>query len=201
MNSKDPIRPPASYYWFAAPFPVIGIGLFPFTLFHGIFHITDGLMQVVVPGTAELLLKKDLYTVFLEKQSVVDGKIYSTQDPVDALACSAKSKSTGEMTNMRRASSSITYNLGSRSGRSVLAFDAPEDGVYEFECKYSEDRKGPETVVAVGTGVGERILKMLLTCLGAMFGGVAVAICVFLVVLLLRKRAKKLLGGPVLPLG
>jgi hypothetical protein len=34
-----------------------------------------------------------------------------------------------------------------------------------------------------------------------MFGGVAVAICVFLVVLLLRKRAKKLLGGPVLPLG
>ena len=60
----------------AALFEVLGIGVFLYALIHGIFHITDSLTQVIVPGNAELPLKKRLtYTVFLQEESVVNGKI------------------------------------------------------------------------------------------------------------------------------
>jgi hypothetical protein len=58
-----------------------GLSLFPYTLLHGIFHITDNLTQVVVPGEKDLTLQQKLkYTIFVEEQSVVDGKIYVTRE-------------------------------------------------------------------------------------------------------------------------
>jgi hypothetical protein len=59
---------------------LIGGGLFFYMLFHGIMHVTDSLTQVVAPGKAELDLQPGRYSVFLEEQSTLNGKIYSTSN-------------------------------------------------------------------------------------------------------------------------
>ena len=202
MNGPTPVHPPMSYYWFSAPFIVLGMCLFLYTLIHGIFHITDSLTQVVVPGSVELTFKKGFtYTVFLEEKSVVNGKIYRTRGSVGGLACNIKSSATGEAVDIWPAQSSVNYDVGSRSGRSVLSFTVPEDGGYEFACQYAEGTNGPETVVAVGTGTGGKIVKMVFVCMAELFGGQVLALVVFLWVFWQREQAQKLLRPPMQPVG
>lgn len=202
MSQPAPVHPPMSYYWFAVPFIVLGMGLFLFTLIHGIFHITDSLTQVVVPGSVELTFKKGLtYTVFLEEESVVNGKLYLSRVAVAGLTCNVKSSATGEAVDIWPAQSSVKYDIGSRSGRSILSFMVPEDGVYGFACQYAEGTNGPETVVAVGTGIGSKIVKLVFTGMAEMFGGEVLALIVFLWIFWQRERAQKLLRPPVQPAG
>jgi hypothetical protein len=189
-----------SYYWFAAPFFAIGLGLFCSTLLHGIVHITDSLTQVVVPGTADLTLKKGpAYTVFLEQESVVNGTVYLKRRSASGLSCSVKSKSNADEVAISRTQSSLSYNVGGRSGSSVLSFQVPEDGDYQFSCRFSEGTSGPQSVVAVGTGLGTKIVKLVITCMVEMFGGTTLALCVFLSVFFQRERAQRFIRPPVHP--
>ncbi len=202
MNELTPVHPPMSYYWFSVPCIVFGMGLFLYTLMHGIFHLTDSLTQVVVPGSVELTFKKGLtYTVFLEEESVVNGKIFLTRGAVGGLTCNVKSGATGEAVDIWPAQSSVKYDVGRRSGRSVLSFTVPEDGGYGFACQYAEGTNGPETVVAVGTGIGGKIVKIVFIGMAEMFGGEVLALIVFLWIFWQRERAQKLLRPPMQPAG
>lgn len=168
-----------------------GAGFFGYALWHGISHVTDGLIQVVVPGEAELSLKqRQLYTVFLESQSVVEGKIYSTSDSVNGLQCKIKSPADDAAIPMRRALTSASYDVSGRSGRSVLEFRVPSDGSYRFSCGYGETGRGPETIVAVGSGVAGRIMQTVFTSLLAMFGGFGSGLLLCIATFVLRKNAK-----------
>jgi hypothetical protein len=168
-----------------------GIGLFTYTLLHGITHVTDSLTQIVVPGRAEVHLERGWYTVFLEEESVVNGKIYSATQSVSGLACRVSSIQSGLAVGIRKSSSNTTYSVGGRSGRSVLEFPIQQDGSYTFACDYGENAKGPEVVVAVGSGVGEAISRTVLGGLGAIFGGGGAGLIVVLSVIFRRERAKK----------
>jgi hypothetical protein len=89
------------------------------------------LLQVVVPGDAELRLKHErLYTVFLESRSVVKGKIYETNGAVNGLECKVRSAASEVPIPMRRSVVSTAYDLSGRSGRSVLEFHVPTDASY-----------------------------------------------------------------------
>ena len=174
------------------PFLLIGGGFFFHALFHGLGHITDSLTQVVVPGRAELNLRRGFtYTVFLEEESVVNGKVYSTTQSVAGLECRARSLQDGAAIAIRKASMGTTYTLGGRSGHSVLEFPIQEDGKYLFACDYGENSKGPEVVVAVGTGIGAAIARTVVEALGALFGGVGLCLIVVLAVLIKSEREKR----------
>jgi hypothetical protein len=192
MNSATPVQPSPWYYLLAVPFFAVGAGFFVHTLLDGFLHLTDSLTQVVVPGEAELPLKQGQpYTVFFEQQSVVNGKIYSTDESLNGLQCKLTALSNEQDIPIGRPSMSTTYNLGGRSGRSILGFRVPADGQYKFVCGYSDGAHAPEAVLAVGAVVGEKILSMVFRSLGEIFGGVGSAVIVFLIVLALRERAKK----------
>jgi hypothetical protein len=174
-----------------------GMGFFGYALWHGLAHVTDGLVQVVVPGDAELSLKhQQLYTVFLESQSVVNGKIYSTNASVDGLECRVESAASEARIPIRRSVMSTTYEFGGRSGRSVLEFHVPADGSYGFSCSYGKTEHGPETVVAVGSGVAGRIMWTVFTGLLAMFGGFGSGLILFVATFVLRKNARSRLAVP-----
>lgn len=192
MNEANAIRPS---WWYAVPgilLIVVGAGLFAYFLFTGIFHLTDLLTQVVVPGKAELELKtRGKYTVFLEEQSVVNGRIYSTTQSVNGLTCAVEDQAGTQKLSLRRPSFSTNYTFNGRAGRSVLEFDVPQPGSYEFSCGYPEGVKGPETVVAVGTGVSDRILQTLGRSLFALFGGGVTGLVIILIVYSMRDKEKK----------
>jgi hypothetical protein len=168
------------------------VSLFVYTLFHGLFHLTDHLTQVVVPGERDLTLQAKLrYTIFLEEHSVVDGRIYSTRTNLHGLTCRVADLTSGKKVETPRAAMSTTYNVGGRSGRSVLEFVTEEAGTYHLNCGYEEAGQGPEVVLAVGSGTTEGILGMILKCLAAMFGGGIVGGGILVTVYSLRERAKK----------
>jgi hypothetical protein len=61
--------------------------------------------------------------------------------------------------------------MGARSGRSVLEFPVKVPGQYKLACNYSQDANGPQTVLAVGARVGEKLTQTVLRSLISMFGG------------------------------
>lgn len=173
------------------PLFLAGIGLFVHTILQGITHATDSLMQVVVPGSAELPLHRGTYTVFLEEESVVDGKVYSTTQSVEGLTCSVTSQQSGSSISIGRSRMSTTYSVGGRSGRSVLEFAIDQNGNYTFACDYRKNAPGPHVVMAVGSGVGEAISRTVLSALAAFFGGCAAGLIPVVVVVTMRERQKK----------
>lgn len=201
MNDSVTIRPSWWYGSIGVVLALSGCGLFVYFLVGGIFHLADHLTQVVVPGQAELALAQTgTYTVFLEEQSVVNGQIYSTSQSINGLKCSVNELgANAQEIPLRKPSSTINYSVGGRSGRSVLEFPVRESGQYRFACGYPEDLKGPEVVVAVGTGVGEQISSTVLRSLAAMFGGGAAAGLVIFVVYLMREKSKKELAKQASP--
>ena len=190
------IRPSLWHCLWGAPFFLIGVGFFAYTTFHGVMHVTDSLTQLVVPGSTELNLQQGRYSVFLEEQSVVNGKIYSTTQSVDGLVCRASSVQNGGTIALEKPSLSTSYSLNGRSGHSVLEFPIQQNGRYAFSCDYGENSKGPEVVVAVGSGVGEGISLIVVEGLAAIFGGSGAALIVVLLVVIKRERAKKRLWQP-----
>ncbi len=192
MSDKQPIRPSAWYYVLCAVVILSGMSFFVYTLFHGVSHITDNLVQVVVPGAKDLNLQPKLwYTIFLEEGAVVDGRVYATKLDLAELKCTVTSQATGEQSVMRFATGSTTYNLNGRSGRSVLEFMTEEAGVYHLECNYEEGAQGPQGVLAVGSGVTQEILGILMKCFASLVGGVILGGVVFATVYVKRQREKR----------
>lgn len=202
MNVSPMVKPTWWFYVLGVVVILTGVSYFAYALFHGITHITDNLTQVVVPGEKDLTLMAKLeYTIFLEEQSVADGRIYSTRrESLEGLTCSVTSQTTGKKIDTHRATTSTTYTVGGRSGRSVLAFITEEAGIYRVSCDYSEGGQGPTAVLAVGSGVTEGIFKTVFQSLAAMFGGGAIGIGIILVVFFQRERSKKklmVIGQPL----
>lgn len=185
------IRPSLRHCLWGVPFILFGGGFFGYALFHGLMHVTDSLTQVVVPGSAELNLQPGQYSVFLEEQSIASGKIFSTTQSIDGLACRVNSAQDGASVAIERSSANVSYSVNGRSGHSVLEFPIHQGGRYAFACDYDKNPKGPEVVVAVGSGVGEAIVRTVLGGLGAFFGGMGAGAIVILVVVFKREREKK----------
>ena len=191
MSNDRSVGP--SYWYLRIGVVVIltGFGLFLYTLLHGIFHVTDNLVQIVVPGERDLMLKPKLtYTIFLETESVVDGRIYSTKS-VSGLNCFVTSQTSGRSIHTYRSLASTTYSIGGREGSSVLAFVTEEPGAYRVSCDYGAGIQGPQVVVAVGSDVGQRIFSLVAKSLASIFGGFMLGGALILTFVVLRVRARR----------
>jgi len=193
VDQMSRVRPSWWHCLWGVPFFLIGAGFFVYTIFHGLTHVSDSLTQIVVPGKMELNLQPGRYSVFLEEQSIVNGRIYSTTQSINGLVCRVNSVEDGNAVTIQKASVNATYDVGGRSGHSVLEFPIHQAGRYAFACDYGENAKGPEVVVAVGSGVGGAIFNTVLGSLAAFSGGCGLCLVVVLVVATLRGREKKLL--------
>ena len=195
MRDTRSVGPSRWYYPVGAAVILARLVLFLYTLLHGIFHITDGLTRIVLPGAKDLTLRPKLrYTIFLETESVVDGRIYSTIESVSGLACVVTSQTSGNKIMTHEPAMSTTYTVGGRNGKSVLEFITKEAGVYHMACDYPEGRSGPQAVLAVGFGVGEEIFSMVMKSLLSFFGGGFLGAGIITRVLILRERAQKQLA-------
>jgi len=160
-------------------------------------NVGAGLVQVVVPGGADLDLKQPgSYTIFHERTSTVDGRIY-TAPGVSGLRVTVRSLTTGREIAVRRPGGTSRYDFGGRSGTSVLAFDIDAPGMYRLDAAYEGGRQQPQTVLAVGTGFVSGLLTTIALSLGIAFGGIAIALLIFIVVLLKRRRALTAGAGQV----
>jgi hypothetical protein len=150
--------------------------------------MADGLVQVVVPGSADLMLDKPgTYTIFHERVSQAGGRLY-TSESISGLRVTVRSGKTGNDVALRRTATSSQYNLGGRSGISAFAFDIDAPGTYRLTAAYDDGRQQPRTVLAVGTGFVGGLLSTIGLVLAVAFGGMAAGIVIAVVVLLKRRR-------------
>lgn len=157
--------------------------------------ITAGLTQIVVPGAATLDLRTPgAYTIFHERTSQVDGRVYESTG-VSGLRIAVRSLATGEAVPTRPPGGSSTYNFGGRSGRSVLVFDVRAPGAYEVAAAYDDGRREPRTVLAVGSGFLGTLFATIALSLGVAFAGIAVALLITIVTLLRRRRVLRAAGA------
>jgi hypothetical protein len=186
-------NPDRSTWYFVLGIAAIlaGTGLFVYFLVNGIFHVTDNLTQVIVPGEADLSLEGNVkYTVFLEQESVVNGRIFAIHDHLDGLACRLREQAAGTEVTFQRTQTNLTYNVNGRSGRSILEFTPQTKGVYHITCGYGEQKEGPQAVLAIGSGFGEKIVSLLSRCFASMFGGGIVGAAFLIYAFRLHKRMK-----------
>jgi hypothetical protein len=109
---------------------------------------------------------------------------------VAVLTCRFASVRPGFFFFFCRASNNTTYSLGSRSGHSVLEFAIDRVGRYDFACDYGGNT-GPQTVVAVGAGVGEALVRLVASSVLSVLAGVGLCLTVVVIVTLTRYRVRK----------
>ena len=156
--------------------------------------IDEGLTRTVVPGETLLELEAgQSYSIFVEYQSVIDGQIYSMDQPVSGLDCGVRSLNSGMDVDPQPARGRTQYTIGGRSGQSFLEFVAPESGSYRFSCSYRES-PGPTVVVAVGQLQVVRFVLQITGVIGSLLGGLLGAGMPAAVVAILRSRRKQAVG-------
>jgi hypothetical protein len=190
-------------WWYgllAVPGFLIGAALFYYFLVTGIRSASANLTQVVVPGDADLnLTKPGSYTIFLEQPSEVNGKIYSSDESVASLTCKVTAPRSDQSTNqaaekpvlLRHTSVNTNYSLGNRAGRSIFEFEAQDAGVYHLHCAYPEGSAGPETVMAIGTGVSGKIFKTLMFSFWGLFVGLVLGGSVIVIIATQRNKIRR----------
>lgn len=176
-------------YVVAVAIVLVGTAGFATVLWRGLAGLGDDLPQMIAPGTVERDLRAGSYVVYHEAESVVDGRIYAPAD-VSGLEVDVARVETGEPVPVRTPSGTSSYTFGGREGRSALAFRVEEPGVYRITAGYATG-EGPETVLAVGPGVGGRIARTVGVAIAIAFGSVALAVTLGVVTFLRRRRARQ----------
>ncbi|HQQ36834.1 MAG TPA: hypothetical protein PK602_01910, partial [Methanothrix sp.] len=201
MKSDD-VSPSLWFYALAIFIVLSGFAAFAGLLYSGISDSVSGLMQIIAPGNAELNLSESgEWTIFYENNSYFDGKVYSTGEEISGLEIRVREKATGIDQAVYPANLSHSYSLGSRSGRSILAFQAARAGVYQFNSSYP-DSAGPEIMLAVGKGMAEGLFSSIALSMALLFGSILLASIVAYYTYSRRKRAllkreeeERLMGG------
>lgn len=129
--------------------------------------------------------------MFLEEESTVNGKIYSTKQSIAGLVCRVNSIQNGSALLIEKPGMNTSYSLNGRSGHSVLEFPIQQNGRYTFACDYGDSPRGPDVVLAVGSGVGEAISRTVMVGLASFFGGFGAGLIPLPIVLIMREREKK----------
>lgn len=199
-TAPQAVKPSRWYYLLSILILVAGVSLFVFLLIRGIGGITDKLVQMEAPGTAEMTFQETgTYTVFYERQSVMGGRVYNTGQNLQGLWVNVVSKETGDQAPITQSSTRTTYTIGGRSGVSVLEFNVDRPGVYQISAAYRDNRAGQPVVLAIGHGVAGRIVGTVLGGLGALFGSILLAAIIFAVTFVKRRRASRAHAWPDQP--
>lgn len=183
------IRPKKWWYVISVLIFIIGISAFVLWLVKGISGITNGSQQFVVPGKSEISLSEPgKYEIFYEYRSVVNGKVYLTEENLSGLQCTLKDRATDQFVNMENPSINSNYSLGGRAGISVLEFTIKKAGIYDLSAQYSSSKEGQEVVLVIGKSIGGKISGVIIGGIAIFILTIALSIIVFVVTFLMRRR-------------
>jgi hypothetical protein len=128
----------------------------------------DELHRIEVPGSATIELDAGDKAVYWE------GRGASPPLRIAVL------KVDGEAIDVGPHGGEVTYEVNGHNGTSIAGFEVPEDGRYVVSV---EGRRG---LIAVGDGVGGRIVSAVVGGLAIFFGGLL--LCGLLLILTARRR-------------
>jgi hypothetical protein len=150
--------------------------------------LDQGTVRVVVPGSTVLTLDQPgRYAIFHELRSVVDGRAYESTS-VDGLRVTLVAEAGGAPVALVPPNMSSEYEIGSRVGRSFLAFDIDRPGRFRLSASLANGAAEPKLVLAISRGLIGGMFALILVTLGIAFTGVGLA--GLLVLFVVRQRLK-----------
>ena len=168
---------------------VVSIAIFAYVLSSRLNALTDKLMHLVVPGQADLnLVQTGLYSIFHERQSVVDGQLLHSND-IGGLRVSVWSAS-GIDVPLAPPGASATYSIGGRAGVAIFEFEIREPGTYRLAAAYDGGRVLPRAVLAVGLGFISELGATIFGAIAILFTGLISAAVLAVVVFVKRRRTR-----------
>jgi hypothetical protein len=154
--------------------------------------IDQGTIRVVVPGNAVFTLDRPgRYTIFHELRSVVDGRAYDSRS-VDGLRATLVTEAGGAPVALVTPNVSSEYEMGSRIGRSFLAFDIDQPGRYRLSASWLNGAAEPKLVLAVNQGLMGGMFKLVFGAIGIASMGLGLAVLLVLFVVQQRLKARGL---------
>ena len=151
--------------------------------------IGAGLVQVVVPGEKELVLEPGFYTIFHERESVVDGRIYQSNG-IAGLEVSLADPA-GEPVALTTASMSANYNIPDHRGVSAFQFEAKAAGTYRSLGRLSGRRGGTGDRARSRQGIRAEAHRDIFGGLALAFGGAGLAVAIAVPAFVKRLKAKR----------
>ena len=184
------------WYAVAAVVLVIGGVVAGWLFLSGLAAARSALTRVVVPGSAVVMLDEPgSYSIFHEPESVVDGRIYSSQN-ISGLRVTLTSEAAQAPVPLATPRGSLRYSFGGHEGVSVFAFDIAEPGRYRLSGDYPGGQAEPAAVLAIGHAPFARLF-------GTIFGGIAAAlvavpgaIAIAGITFTNRQRARRTVSSP-----
>jgi hypothetical protein len=159
-------------------------------MWSGLSGLDDGMTRIVVPGTSVLTLSQPgAYTIYHEPESVIDGKIYASEN-VNGLRV-AVAEDGGEQVTVTSPGMHSTYSIGGHHGVSVLAFEITKPGRYRLTAAYPGGRSEPVAVLAVGQGFVGRLVMTILGAVGSGLIGFFAALTIALVTFFQRRKMRR----------
>jgi hypothetical protein len=179
------------WYAVAAIVLVIGAGIAGWLFLSGLAAARSALTWVVVPGSAVMTLAEPgSYTIFHEPESVVDGRIYSSQN-ISGLRVTLTSEATKASVPLASPRGSLRYSFGGHEGVSVFALDIAEPGRYRLAGDFPGGQTEPATVLAIGHAPIGRLFGTLFGAIAAALVAVPGAIAIAGVTFANRQRARR----------
>jgi hypothetical protein len=185
----EPMRPkrPPSRWWYliAAVLAVGGIAGGIAWFVHGFTSLDDdieALQRIPVPGARTVTLREGAQSVYFESRDGEDA-------PVPQLSIRIAPAGGGRALALRDHDGSVTYSIGGHDGQSVYGFDSPRAGRYRVKVSTNTELLPTEPVVAMGEGIGGRIVSTVLAGLAFIFGGLLASGGWIILVAIRRRRA------------
>jgi hypothetical protein len=182
-------RPSGWWYVLGAGLVVLG----PLTVMYvGMVHLerrVAAMPRAEMPSRLALEIGPGEYDLYLEEQSVIDGRTYYSPD-YPGLVCKLIHEAEGRILPVTTSSTSTSYRVASYSGRSIGSFRVDDAGVYLVACEVPRPPDAPRGtggrrfVIAVGADVGRTAIASVAGTFGSMLAGLAM-------LLVVRSKRKK----------
>jgi hypothetical protein len=184
------LGPGRAWYLVSVAIVVVSIALFAYILSARLNALPDKLMHVVIPGQADLsLVQTGTYSIFHERQSVVDGQLLHSND-IGGLRVSVRSASAADVP-LAPPGASAAYSIGSRAGVAIFEFEVREPGTYRLTAGYDGDRALPRAVLAVGLGFIDELAATKFGGIAIFFAGLIGAAALAAVIYAKRRSARR----------
>jgi hypothetical protein len=184
------MNPSRLWYVVAPVILVAGVMGARYLIFTRLDAVAASMRRFVVPGTAELTLEQPgTYTIYHEASSVIDGKLYVSEN-VNGLQVRVAAVPGDVPVQVSTPGGSENYSMGGASGVAVLAFDVTSPGRYRLTAGYDGGKTEPKVVLMVARGMLRRMMSAIFGGIALGIGGFAVALAIIVTTAVTRGRAR-----------
>jgi hypothetical protein len=160
--------PSVLWYWIGGALCVAAVAGAVLWLVLGIVGFSDAvddLQRVPAPGRGVVELGAGRHAIYFESPAGADA-------PIPPLRLALRPVAGGEAVPIGPYSGTVTYSTGGHDGRSLAGFAVAEPGRYRLTVA-GEPARTPGAVVAVGRGLGGRLVRAIVGAAVIFVGGLA----------------------------